>query len=321
MIHNDTQKVAKSCKKTSPTFYCKNCDYTTSRKSSWLKHLETKKHGNSEMVHNDTSEVAKSCNNERFMCQCGKSYKFHSGYYRHKSKCTWDLNENTECLAKKQSDNGDGTVTIDKCVLTQLFTESFKALIPVIADSIGEKSSISGSGSNNTINNQKIFNVNLFLNEQCANAMSIQDFAKQLQLTLNDLDRCKPEYLTNVVLKNLRPLAVTDRPFHCTDEDSSKWFVKDRENGWEEDSGDKIITSTEHGIRRQWPSEFEKQHPQWNINEKLQEKYVKIAGNTNAELNKKDKGKVLEDVKDTVLLNNEVIGQMTPDYKFNQKNM
>jgi hypothetical protein len=318
MLHNVAPKVAKSCSKVAHAFYCEKCDYGTSKKSSWTKHIQTKKHNAAQMLHNDTPKVAKSCSGGRFECECGKTYKHHQSYYRHKEKCTWTpLVEND----KLTEISNDDSITMSKTALTGLVAEMTKALIPVIADSIGGKSSISGSGSNNTINNQKIFNVNLFLNEQCANAMSIQDFAKQLQLTMNDLDRCKPEYLTNVVLKNLRPLAVTDRPFHCTDEDSSKWFVKDIENGWEEDSGDKIITSTEHGIRRQWPSEFEKQHPQWNINEKLQEKYVKIAGNTNAELNKKDKGKVLEDVKDTVLLNNEVIGQMAPDYKFNQKNM
>ena len=305
MIHNDTQKVAKSCSKVAHVFYCENCDYGTSKKSSWTKHLETKKHKGAQMIHNDTQKVAKSCSGDRFECECGKSYKFHSGYYRHKSKCTWTPPLENDKLTDISND--DDSITMSKAALTSLMTEMTKALLPVVAEAVGDKSSISGSGSHNTINNQKIFNVNLFLNEECANAMSIQDFAKKLQLTMNDLDKGKPEYLTNVVLKNLRPLAVTDRPFHCTDADSAKWFVKDRENGWEEDSGEKIIKTTEHGIRRQWPSEFEKEHPEWNANEKLQEKYVKIAGNTSSQLNKKEKDKVLDEVKDMAALNEDII--------------
>lgn len=263
MIHNGILKVAKSCSK----FECNFCDYTTCKKSSWEKHLVTKKHLNAEMIHNGISKVAKSCSNERFMCICGKSYKFHSGYYRHKTTCS-------NIVTETKIDCG----TIEKIA---------KSLLSVF----GSQNTI-----NNTINNQKIINVNLFLNEQCANAMSIQDFAKQLRLTMDDLDKDKPGCLTDVVLKNLKPLSITSRPFHCADILNSEWYIKDIENGWESDTGEKVLNTAEYAITQKWSTEFEKQHPYWVDDEKHQEKYVRIAGSALSKLTTKDTMKVLRDI-------------------------
>jgi hypothetical protein len=205
------------------------------------------------------------------------------------------------------------TITISKNALTGLITDVSKSLIPVLAECIGDKSSISGSGSNNTINNQKIFNVNLFLNEKCANAMSIQDFARNLQLTMDDIDKSKPDQITNVVMRNLQPLSITDRPFHCTDISGSEWYVKDQEKGWGTDSGSKVIDSTEHGIRQKWPDQFVNEHPKWQTSERLQDKYVKIAWDVSSSMNKKDNDKVLGKLKETVELTEDIMAKHSTD--------
>ena len=309
MIHNDTQKVAKSCSNNAFTYYCKKCDYGTCKKSSWIKHLETKKHNGTQMIHNDTQKVAKSCSKERYVCECGKSYKFHSGYYRHKSKCTWTAPvENSDNLINDSINDSD-TITMSKTALTGLVAEMTKALFPMLAEAVGDKSSISGSGSHNTINNQKIFNINLFLNEKCSNAMSIQDFARNLQLTMADLDKSKPDQITNVVMRNLQPLSITDRPFHCTDISGAEWYVKDKENGWGTDSGSKVIVSAEHGIRQRWPDQFISEHPNWTSSEQLQDKYVRIAGDASSSIKNKDKDKVLGRLKDSVELTNDIMAK------------
>lgn len=308
MLHNAAPEVAKSCKKVALTFHCEKCDYTTSRKSSWNKHLETKKHNAAQMLHDGAQKVAKSCTYETFECGCGKSYKHHQSFYRHKARCMWKPNTGVSEESIIKTDDPD-SITISKNALTGLITEVSKALIPVIAESIGDKSSISGSGSNNTINNQKIFNVNLFLNEKCANAMSIQDFARNLQLTMADLDKSKPDQITNVVMRNLQPLSITDRPFHCTDISGSEWYVKDQEKGWGTDSGSRVIDSTEHGIRQKWPDQFVNEHPDWQKSERLQDKYVKLAGEAATTLKEKDRQRVLNDLKDTVELTDDVMAK------------
>lgn len=315
MVHNGTQEVAKSCSKVAQSFYCEKCDYRTCKKSSWTKHLETKKHNGTQMVHDDTPKVAKSCSKVRFTCDCGRSYKFHSGYYRHKSKCTWTppVQDGNKLMISSNDDSD--SITMSKSALTGLMTEMTKALLPVFAEAVGDKSSISGSGSNNTINNnnQKIFNVNLFLNEKCANAMSIQDFAKNLQLTMSDLDKAKPDQITNVVMKNLQPLSITDRPFHYTDLSGAEWYVNDKDKGWETDNGVKVIESAEHGIMKKWPDQFQEAHPNWTSSERLQDKYVKLAGEATSSLKEKDKNKVLDKLKESAELNEEMLAQHSSD--------
>ena len=256
MVYNGIRKVAR---KVPDNFVCDICDYTTAKKSSWAKHLDTKKHLTGEKI----QKVAKSCSAERFACSCGKSYKFQSGFYRHKTMCS-----------------ATPTTNIDD----KLIEKITKSLMSVFG--------------NQTIinNNQKIINVNIFLNDQCANAMSIQEFAKQLQLSMEDLDKDKPECLTNVVLKNLKPMSITNRPFHCTDISNSEWYIKDIEKGWESDTGEKVLHATEYAINQKWSGEFVKQHPGWVDDEKQQEKYVRLAGSASSRLATKDTMKVLRDI-------------------------
>lgn len=295
MVQNGTSKVAKSCSH----FHCEKCDYTTCKKSSWLKHLETKKHNSVKMVHNDTSKVAKSCSTSRFVCECGRSYKYHSGYYRHKAKCNYEpeASEVTEVVDELHS-------RITKAEMTQITTQVLTTLLE--NGTIGQQQ----GGHHNTINNnhQKIFNVNLFLNDQCANAMSIQDFAKNLQLTMNDLDKSKPECITNVVLKNLRPMAITDRPIHCTDGDKQEWYVKDEDKGWQEDDGDKMLSEVDNKINQSWPNTFQNEHPNYESSEKLQDKYIDAAAKASKKLSDKAKKKVLSEIGLSATLNATVIG-------------
>ena len=153
-----------------------------------------------------------------------------------------------------------------------------------------------------TNSHNKVLNVQMFLTEKCADAMSIQNFAKQLQVTLDDLYKSKMDCITNVVLKSLRPLSLTERPFHCMNSKTKEWFIKDENEGWEEDNGEKLIKSAEHGIQKKWMNEFESQYPKWMDIDHLREKYVQIAGSTTSELPEKMKLKLLRELASEVKL-------------------
>jgi hypothetical protein len=156
----------------------------------------------------------------------------------------------------------------------------------------------------NTNSHNKIINVQMFLSEKCADAMSIQHFAKQLEVTLDDVCKNKRDCITNVVLKNLKPLSLTERPFHCTNQKKKEWYIKDETAGWEEDSGEKIITNTEEGIRKKWICEFEARYPEWMESDALREKYLLIAGTNTMELPEKMKIKLLKELSGEVTLMN-----------------
>ena len=89
---------------------------------------------------------------------------------------------------------------------------------------------------NNTNSNNNIFNIQLFLNENCANAMSIQDFAKKLTVERSDLDMIEndePKAIVGMIKKSLSGLSQNERPLHSHEK---RWYVKDHEEGWEDDN-------------------------------------------------------------------------------------
>ena len=293
MITNDNQKLQKVANK----YICKKCDYITTRLSSWKKHIETMKHKTPKMITTIGKSCKKTIKDPLFNCECGKTYTHKSNLSRHRKTCNWVFEDvknicDTEQLEiiKKNSRDAGYSNNKDLVVIPTHF------LNKIIEKASETKTIYNGDVS---ITN----NINIFLNQKCSDAMSIQDFARRLLMSINDLDGNKSECLSNVIIKNLLPLSVTERPFHYTGTDKREWFVKDKDNGWEEDDGMRIITAGEHGITRKWPSKFEEAFPNWKKSEKLKDKYVRMAGTTNAILGEKQTKRVLEEIKDTAILN------------------
>lgn len=97
--------------------------------------------------------------------------------------------------------------------------------------------------TNNIINNNtNTFNLNIFLNEKCKNAMNIADFIHSIEIELDDLIRVgKVGYvkgITDIILSHLRKLDITERPLHCSDLKREVMYIKDK-NVWEKDNEQK----------------------------------------------------------------------------------
>ena len=162
MVETDSKLVPYSSNK----FVCEKCDFTCSRKSQYDRHLSTRKHMmGSKMIVNDSSLVPNSSN--KFKCECGKSYKWDSGYYRHKKKCNYGKNKINE---NKQSNNTVSTTDMNNPALlekmfamfTQMMTQNQDFMTNVIGKVQGNNTT--HTNSHNT-NNQ--FNIQMFLNEDC----------------------------------------------------------------------------------------------------------------------------------------------------------
>jgi hypothetical protein len=165
-----------------------------------------------------------------FICNdCGKKYNYSSGLCRHKKKCVKPQELTTEDLM-----NPDIT---DKELIMMLLKQNneFKELLM-------EQNKISSinNNSHNMINsNNKTFNLQVFLNETCKDAMNITDFVDSLQLQLCDLENVGKngfvKGITNIIVKNLKALDVTMRPVHCSDQKRETMYIK-HENEWHNDS-------------------------------------------------------------------------------------
>lgn len=309
-------------------YNCQKCDYHSNKLSQWKRHLTTNKH---KML---TDVYTKGSKPSIFTCDCGRSYSHRQSLSRHKQNCGGHKmltnadgsiqNENAspgfECICGKTYMHRQSLCKHEKiCKLkqsekspkhsqfTSVTEDSIHKLILALQEVVPKLQNVSNK-SNNTLdlnNNNKIINVQMFLSEKCADAMSIQRFAKQLEVTLDDLCKSKKDCITNVVLKNLQTVSLTERPFHCTNPKNKEWFIKDEKQGWEEDNGEKLIKSAEHGIQKKWMHKFESQYPKWIEIDHLREKYVKIAGSTTSELPEKMKLKLLRELACEVKLTNE----------------
>jgi hypothetical protein len=98
------------------------------------------------------------------------------------------------------------------------------------------------SGNNNTNNIQ--LNLNQFLNETCKNAINFSDFIENIQLTDDDLENNVKlgfvDGVTKIIMDNLKQLALTDRPIHCTDVKRETIYVKE-EDQWDKENSTKVI--------------------------------------------------------------------------------
>jgi hypothetical protein len=226
MIVNDSKKSQKAAKE----FCCNVCHYTTCKLSDYTKHLSTEKHkkheNDSKMVVNDSEKSHKVAN---YTCECGKIYKYDSGYYRHKKMCQ---------LSQIKTDE-----LTDKNLILMLIEQN-KELMEIVKN--GTNNVIYNNNNQNNVNSHnKTFNLQVFLNDNCKDAMNISDFIESVQLQVSDLENVGKvgyiEGISNIIIKNLNALAVEKRPVHCTDKKREVMYVKE-DNVWEkEDEANKKL--------------------------------------------------------------------------------
>jgi len=221
---NKSQIIPKNPKK----FNCELCDYNTFNKKDYNKHLQTLKH--KKLSNSDTIVTNSDINGDKsqiniFECICGKKYKYRQGLSYHKSKCMFKDKESiTQNLSqefvldviKKQQDQ-----------ITEL-TNTIKEMAPLI----------NSNTTNNTQNNNQKFNINVFLNEDCKNAINMSDFIKSLHITIEQLDFTKQnglvQGLSKSIIENMNKLSIYERPMHCTDTKRETLYIKE-DNEWKKD--------------------------------------------------------------------------------------
>ena len=263
----------KNQQKSAPTFYCKTCDYSTSRKCNFDDHNLSAKHKKT-MKGNDL-ETFGSKNQQKsailnYSCEnCNKEFKTRSGLWKHSKNCICE-NIKTENTVDKKDELIDYLMKENK---------EIKELILELA----KKDSY--NNCNNTVNSHnKAFNLNFFLNETCKDAMNIMDFVDSIKLQLADLEKVGElgyvEGISNIITKNLKQLDVTQRPVHCTDKKRETIYIKD-EDKWEKEDEEKkklrkVIRRVAFKNQRLLP-EFKKEHPDCGkYNSKFSDQYNKI---------------------------------------------
>ena len=209
-------------------FICIKCNFSTTQKSDYERHLLTAKH---KMLTNVDKKTEKT--GQQFICECGKVYKQRQGLSRHKKICDF-YNKNIE--------NENETITPanydddEKTFLKNQLAEQNKQIQHLL--------SIAGNNnnSNNTTNNT--FNVNFFLNNDCKDAMNITDFIESLHVQLKELeyttDNGHVKGITNIFHTALANMEENKRPMHCTDLKREVLYIKDNDE-WHKDENKELM--------------------------------------------------------------------------------
>jgi hypothetical protein len=206
-----------------PHFFCCDfCDYNTGSKKDYSKHILTSKH---KRLTNTNEKSQKSQNVQKYVCNCGKIYKHMSSLCKHKNIC--DHNQCDNIIINNE------IMTADKDLIMMLVKQNTE-LLEVLKNGTNNNS----NNNNNTNSHNKTFNLQLFLNETCKDAMNIGEFVDSLKLQLSDLEKVGEngyiEGISSIIVKNLKELDITKRPVHCTDKKRETVYIKD-ENKWEKD--------------------------------------------------------------------------------------
>jgi hypothetical protein len=226
----ETEKMPKMPKE----FICEKCDFKCYKKSNYEIHLGTAKHKWKQMETIGTKKT--------YECICGKEYNTRSGLFKHKKKCNY---KTPEQIKEEQFIQ----------YIEEQREEQKKHYDEQKKQNEELKEQISGMSlvtNNNTINNT--FNLKLFLNNDCKDAMGMTEFLRSIQVCDEDLKMFEEEGyvkgISSIIEKHLSELTITERPIHCTDKKRQTIYFKSDKEGWKKDKKnnqiDRLIDTVEN---------------------------------------------------------------------------
>ena len=279
----DIQKMPK----TANVMVCDMCDFKCCKQSNFNKHLLTSKHAanvaktkKNIYISNKMPEMPQTP--EMFTCNCGKGYKYYSGLWKHKSK-------NICVIEVKPAIENEGKNMIDLLISEN---KDFKNIILELVKNNGDLQKqmmeVCKKTSNTVIanNNNKTFNLQFFLNEQCKDAMNLTDFVDSMTLEFSDLEDVGKlgyvEGISKIMIRKLNELDIYKRPIHCSDAKREIMYVKEH-NVWEKEKNSnehirkaiKRVTHKNGGLLVPWSLE----NPNcMNLDHHLNDVYLRMMG-------------------------------------------
>ena len=246
-------------------FNCIKCDYYSNKISDYDKHVSTAKHKR-RLLANEKSPTDLCCQKLMYSCECGNNYKHLSSLCKHKKTCSLSRETRVPMNAPsifvgmkepvtsneipmelileviKQSKEVQNVLIEQNKELQNKLLEKENKLLEQNEKyneqilELAKKPNIINSNNTNT------FNLNVFLNEKCKDAMNIVDFINSLQLTTNDFETTGRLGFVNgiskIFISQLKKVDVVSRPLHCTDLKRETLYIKDNDK-WEKDTDEK----------------------------------------------------------------------------------
>jgi hypothetical protein len=278
-------------------FRCDNCQFITSNKRDYQRHIASTKHAKRTETHAPglnlphsepitqehlgdilphlpdfyhtgcqpgqlafifDKQIYKTCE------KCGSKYHSKSGLWKHRKSCEgkpeqaspssattdidfksmmMDMLKNNqefqhkvfEMMCNQQSLVVNAAATAATAASTAA-TAATAAATAATSANYTNSNNYNGTTNSHNNNNNNTFNLQLFLNEQCKDAMNMSDFASSITLNVSDLDNFGKvgyvEGMSKLFIDTLRETDVCKRPIHCSDARRETLYVKDADK-WE----------------------------------------------------------------------------------------
>jgi hypothetical protein len=268
-------------------FYkCDNCFKVLKHQSSLSRHLKSCK--KTKIPAPFGSKLAPLSDLPKFKCECGKSYKYDRNLSKHKKMCSINIGCKTIAVPNNVEHLLKGILQENKILREKISNLEV------------------GNTINNTTNN---YTINMFLNDKCKNAMNLDDFVEKIKFTLEDLQYTSENGyangISNVFIKNLNDLDVTERPIHCTDHKRLQFYIKD-EDVWKKDN-ENLKISIEQISKKQGSSiiNWIQENPNYMNSERKCNEYFRLVNETMKSVDDKNIKNIKKNVGNTVKLEKE----------------
>jgi hypothetical protein len=311
-------------------FVCEKCDFKCGKKGDFTRHLLTRKHKNIDI---SLTYFDDNTSKKHHTCLCGKEYQHRQSLSIHKKNCSKFVeteetnkikdelhipNETMEILAlfKEQINENKELRKILIEQNKQLHETNNKLLL--IAKERGPINNSNNTNNTNNTNisnsNNKTFNLQVYLNETCKDAINLTDFVDSIKVQIKDLvnvgEKGYAEGISDIFINNLQQLNTHSRPIHCSDSKRETIYIKDAEQWTKDDEEKTTLTKAIKQVANKnikQISEWQKLHPKYkDPDSKQNDKYMKIvlnsmSGSTNEEANKNYEKIIKNVIKETVI--------------------
>ena len=304
----DYNKTPKNAKK----YSCEKCNFICRKESEWNRHIITRKHIKSYAGVTMDAIVTPNITIPEYVCVCGKTYKYRQGLYKHKIKCYITQGKelpNNELICSTNTttntNKDDKELLIKMLLKNQDVMEKLMEIMPQIGNTT--------TNSHNITNNNNQFNIQMFLNDHCKNAMNLTDFIQSLPITSETYDSTiengLTKTITSMMVNGLNDLDILERPIHCTDASRKTLYVKDSDK-WEKDNELLyILKGISHLSLKQRTliSKWKEANEGWRTDDNLQSRMTHLVCNSMSQIesDKRETGKIIRSISKNVYLDNE----------------
>ena len=221
----------------------------------------------------------------KYVCICGKEYKYQSGLCKHRNKCEAhigkreDLAISSENLVETKNDENSEFMKLMKDFMkTQIETNK------QISQLVQTPQNVYYNDNKKIINNNKMM-INVYLNDKCKGAISLKDFINNLNVSLEDIHYSKKngyaKGITNILVKQLESLEPIERPIFCSDMQRLQFYIKN-DDKWEQDINNKNIDKSIKSVKYKQVKalkEWEQLNPNFLEDSKLLDEWNKLIYN------------------------------------------